>query len=248
MVWCRAVGGRDGHGARLWPRPHARGAGRVPRAKGWTSFFYGGRDGVRRAARRAHDRALPGSRRRRHLLAALPAAHGRRGRGCGRASSVAAARPDLGRASARPSRSGGWPSTSTVSTRGSCSGSARRSTSTQGLLRQAPPWMQRLGLEWLFRLIVEPRRLWKRYLSNNPRFVWDRASTSAPGRGRGSPRVRRIDSRAECRRRCGSQRAAGSSMTYATGSTAETFSRPRVGGRRRVPPWAVVTPAVGARR
>ena len=40
-----------------------------------------------------------------------------------------------------------------------------------GLLRQAPPWMQRLGLEWLFRLIIEPRRLWKRYLSNNPRFV-----------------------------------------------------------------------------
>jgi N-acetylglucosaminyldiphosphoundecaprenol N-acetyl-beta-D-mannosaminyltransferase len=40
-----------------------------------------------------------------------------------------------------------------------------------GLLRQAPGWMQRNGLEWLFRLAVEPRRLWKRYLSNNPRFV-----------------------------------------------------------------------------
>jgi N-acetylglucosaminyldiphosphoundecaprenol N-acetyl-beta-D-mannosaminyltransferase len=41
-----------------------------------------------------------------------------------------------------------------------------------GLLAQAPQWMQRSGLEWLFRLFVEPRRLWKRYLSNNPRFVW----------------------------------------------------------------------------
>jgi N-acetylglucosaminyldiphosphoundecaprenol N-acetyl-beta-D-mannosaminyltransferase len=41
-----------------------------------------------------------------------------------------------------------------------------------GLLAQAPQWMQRSGLEWLFRLLVEPRRLWKRYLSNNPRFVW----------------------------------------------------------------------------
>jgi N-acetylglucosaminyldiphosphoundecaprenol N-acetyl-beta-D-mannosaminyltransferase len=40
-----------------------------------------------------------------------------------------------------------------------------------GRVRQAPSWMQRRGLEWLFRLLVEPRRLWRRYLSNNPRFV-----------------------------------------------------------------------------
>jgi len=40
-----------------------------------------------------------------------------------------------------------------------------------GLLRQAPPWLQRSGLEWAYRLLREPRRLWRRYLSNNPRFV-----------------------------------------------------------------------------
>jgi N-acetylglucosaminyldiphosphoundecaprenol N-acetyl-beta-D-mannosaminyltransferase len=40
-----------------------------------------------------------------------------------------------------------------------------------GTLRQAPPWMQRNGLEWAYRLYREPRRLWRRYLSNNPRFV-----------------------------------------------------------------------------
>jgi N-acetylglucosaminyldiphosphoundecaprenol N-acetyl-beta-D-mannosaminyltransferase len=40
-----------------------------------------------------------------------------------------------------------------------------------GVKRQAPRWMQRSGLEWLFRLATEPRRLWRRYLSNNPRFV-----------------------------------------------------------------------------
>ena len=40
-----------------------------------------------------------------------------------------------------------------------------------GTLRQAPRWMQRSGLEWLFRLYREPRRLGRRYLSNNPRFV-----------------------------------------------------------------------------
>ena len=40
-----------------------------------------------------------------------------------------------------------------------------------GVLRQAPPWVRRVGLEWLYRLYREPRRLWRRYLSNNPRFV-----------------------------------------------------------------------------
>lgn len=41
-----------------------------------------------------------------------------------------------------------------------------------GRVRQAPPWMQRAGLEWLFRVCCEPRRLAKRYLRNNPLFVW----------------------------------------------------------------------------
>ena len=41
-----------------------------------------------------------------------------------------------------------------------------------GRVRQAPRWMQRSGLEWLFRLGCEPRRLWKRYLKNNPVFAW----------------------------------------------------------------------------
>jgi N-acetylglucosaminyldiphosphoundecaprenol N-acetyl-beta-D-mannosaminyltransferase len=40
-----------------------------------------------------------------------------------------------------------------------------------GLKRQAPRWMQGSGLEWLLRLATEPRRLWRRYLSNNPRFL-----------------------------------------------------------------------------
>ena len=40
-----------------------------------------------------------------------------------------------------------------------------------GLIPQAPATLQRLGLEWLFRLAHEPRRLWRRYLRYNPRFV-----------------------------------------------------------------------------
>jgi N-acetylglucosaminyldiphosphoundecaprenol N-acetyl-beta-D-mannosaminyltransferase len=40
-----------------------------------------------------------------------------------------------------------------------------------GVLRQAPRWMQRIGLEWLFRTIMEPRRLAPRYLRHNPAFI-----------------------------------------------------------------------------
>jgi N-acetylglucosaminyldiphosphoundecaprenol N-acetyl-beta-D-mannosaminyltransferase len=40
-----------------------------------------------------------------------------------------------------------------------------------GLVPQAPARMQRVGLEWVFRLAQEPRRLWRRYLRYNPRFV-----------------------------------------------------------------------------
>jgi N-acetylglucosaminyldiphosphoundecaprenol N-acetyl-beta-D-mannosaminyltransferase len=40
-----------------------------------------------------------------------------------------------------------------------------------GTKRQAPRWMQKSGLEWLYRLSQEPGRLWWRYLYNNPRFI-----------------------------------------------------------------------------
>lgn len=40
-----------------------------------------------------------------------------------------------------------------------------------GTVPQAPPWMQNLGLEWFFRLLQEPGRLWKRYLLLNPVYL-----------------------------------------------------------------------------
>jgi len=41
-----------------------------------------------------------------------------------------------------------------------------------GLKSQAPRWMQKTGLEWFYRLLTEPKRLWRRYLTNNPMFCW----------------------------------------------------------------------------
>ncbi|RDJ99494.1 WecB/TagA/CpsF family glycosyltransferase [Paraburkholderia lacunae] len=41
-----------------------------------------------------------------------------------------------------------------------------------GKVKRAPLWMQRCGLEWFYRVIQEPRRMWKRYLVTNCKFVW----------------------------------------------------------------------------
>lgn len=55
-----------------------------------------------------------------------------------------------------------------------------------GRVRRAPLWMRRLRSEWIFRLAVEPRRLWRRYLVGNAQFLWRvvRAKTSANGAAR----------------------------------------------------------------
>ncbi|MDG1286984.1 MAG: WecB/TagA/CpsF family glycosyltransferase [Rickettsiales bacterium] len=41
-----------------------------------------------------------------------------------------------------------------------------------GFVTRAPQWMQKRGLEWLYRIIQEPRRMWKRYAVTNSRFIW----------------------------------------------------------------------------
>lgn len=41
-----------------------------------------------------------------------------------------------------------------------------------GMVRRAPKWMRRSGLEWFYRLVSEPRRLWKRYAVTNLHFAW----------------------------------------------------------------------------
>jgi N-acetylglucosaminyldiphosphoundecaprenol N-acetyl-beta-D-mannosaminyltransferase len=58
-----------------------------------------------------------------------------------------------------------------------------------GAVRRAPRWMQRAGLEWFYRLVQEPRRLARRYLWNDPKFlaVLLRTWASRSGRGFRSP-------------------------------------------------------------
>jgi N-acetylglucosaminyldiphosphoundecaprenol N-acetyl-beta-D-mannosaminyltransferase len=41
-----------------------------------------------------------------------------------------------------------------------------------GLVKRAPLWMQNAGLEWFYRFLQEPQRMWKRYLVGNSKFIW----------------------------------------------------------------------------
>jgi N-acetylglucosaminyldiphosphoundecaprenol N-acetyl-beta-D-mannosaminyltransferase len=60
-----------------------------------------------------------------------------------------------------------------------------------GLVPRAPRWLQSIGMEWLFRLVLEPRRLWRRYLIGNPRFIRLLARQYLDGRrsGQASDRI-----------------------------------------------------------
>jgi N-acetylglucosaminyldiphosphoundecaprenol N-acetyl-beta-D-mannosaminyltransferase len=51
-----------------------------------------------------------------------------------------------------------------------------------GNVKESPEWLGRLGLEWLYRMIQEPRRLWRRYLILNPRFMWHASRQLLAGR------------------------------------------------------------------
>ena len=57
-----------------------------------------------------------------------------------------------------------------------------------GNTKNAPEWMQSAGLHWLYRLISEPRRLWRRYIFNNPAYLVLLSKQLVTHRLRGSQR------------------------------------------------------------
>ena len=67
-----------------------------------------------------------------------------------------------------------------------------------GATRRAPLWLQRIGMEWFFRLVQEPRRLWKRYLVTNTQFIFHMLRGVGRSDPSGSSKER------ECRPRHGS--------------------------------------------
>ena len=124
-----------------------------------------------RAARASPARALPGHPDRRRALAAVSPAHAGGGRARARATSTPRARRSCGSAPGSPCRSSGCAACVHCLWAPLLVGVGAAFDFHAGLVSQAPPWMQRSGLEWAYRLSREPRRLWPRYARYNPRFV-----------------------------------------------------------------------------
>ena len=54
-----------------------------------------------------------------------------------------------------------------------------------GHVTRAPQWVQQIGMEWSWRLMMEPRKMWKRYLTTNSQFAWLAAKEVVSKRVRG---------------------------------------------------------------
>lgn len=153
-------------------------------AGGYSSFFYGGRPGVADLLARRLQRRYPGLRVAGtysppfHASAAAADEHAVR--------LINAARPDLVWVGLGTPKQELWMAAHRPRLDASVLiGVGAAFDIHAGLSPQAPWWMQRTGLEWAFRLGHEPRRLWRRYLYNNPRFL--AAIVTAPPRLVGGP-------------------------------------------------------------
>ena len=169
MVWCaRWAGAR--HVERVYGPDLMLEVCRVAADRGWNSYFYGGKEGVpEMLAKRLQDR-FPGLK----VVGAYspPFRDLTDEEQLEIIDRINEASPDLVWVGLSTPKQERW----VASHIGKLNAAALLAVGAAfdihaGKLRQAPRWMQRSGLEWLYRLYREPRRLLRRYLRNNPRFV-----------------------------------------------------------------------------
>ncbi|MDH3538475.1 MAG: WecB/TagA/CpsF family glycosyltransferase [Acidimicrobiia bacterium] len=141
-------------------------------AEGWTHFFYGGKEGVPELLERRLQARFPGL--------AVVGTHSPPFRELTEAeaeeiaAAINAANPDFVWVGLGTPKQERWMAANIGRLRApAILGVGAAFDIHAGLLPQAPGWMQRRGLEWLYRIVKEPRRLWRRYLLNNPRFIWN---------------------------------------------------------------------------
>ena len=169
MVWLgRRAGAR--HMTRVYGPDLMLALAERAAVRGWTSFFYGGREGIPEQLAERLQARYRGLR----VVGTYSPPFRPMTEGEDRAlvARIRAVRPDLvwvGLSTPKQERwmadHVGWLDVPALL------GVGAAFDIHAGSLAQAPRWMQRRGLEWAYRLYREPRRLARRYLSNNPRFV-----------------------------------------------------------------------------
>ncbi|MGZ6345081.1 MAG: WecB/TagA/CpsF family glycosyltransferase [Candidatus Limnocylindrales bacterium] len=139
-------------------------------ARGWSSYFYGGRPGVAERLAANLEARFPGLR-----VAGIEAPPFRPltpEEDDAMLARLEAARPDLIWVGLGAPKQEHWMAEHAGRlTAPVLLGVGAAFDIHSGTLAQAPAWLQQVGLEWAYRLYREPRRLWRRYLSTNPRFM-----------------------------------------------------------------------------
>ena len=141
---------------------------------GYSHFFFGGRDGVADRLARTMRERFPGIR----IVGSVTPAFGTAEELCTpeTAALINQARPDIVWVGVSSPKQEFWMSCIRPLLEAPVLvGVGAAFDFHSGGIRQAPRWMQRSGLEWLFRLVQEPRRLWRRYLVDNPWFLFELA-------------------------------------------------------------------------
>jgi N-acetylglucosaminyldiphosphoundecaprenol N-acetyl-beta-D-mannosaminyltransferase len=175
LVWAgRAAGAR--HMERVYGPDLLLSFCDLAKARGFSSFFYGGREGVaNQLARRLEDR-YPGLRVAGTYSPPFREPSAAEDEDIVRL--INEARPDVVWVGLGTPKQELWMASHATRLDASVLiGVGAAFDIHAGLSPQAPRWMQRSGLEWAFRLGHEPRRLWRRYLYNNPRFLVSMAKT-----------------------------------------------------------------------
>ena len=169
LVWAgRAAGAR--HMSRVYGPDLMLAACELAVARGYSSFFYGGRPGVADRLARHLSQLYPGLE--------IAGTHTPPFRELSADEDedvvrlISAARPDLVWVGLGAPKQELWMAAHAHRVDASVLiGVGAAFDIHAGLIRQAPRWVQHSGMEWAFRLAQEPRRLWRRYLYNNPRFL-----------------------------------------------------------------------------
>lgn len=169
LVWCAHQAGAE-HVRRVYGPDLMLAVLERAAERGWSSYFYGGAPGVPEDLAAAMGRRFPGLR-----VAGAESPPFRELTADESTQMVArinAAAPDLVWVGLSTPKQERWMAAHRAAMDApALFGVGAAFDFHTGRVRQAPAWMQQRGLEWAFRLGVEPRRLWRRYLRNNPAFV-----------------------------------------------------------------------------
>jgi N-acetylglucosaminyldiphosphoundecaprenol N-acetyl-beta-D-mannosaminyltransferase len=139
-------------------------------ARGYRHFFYGGGEGIAERLKQALVRSCPGLEVVGTITPPFRALTGEEDAAI--VDAINAARPDIVWVGLSTPKQERWMAAHVGRIEAPVLiGVGAAFDFLAGDKKQAPAWMQRNGLEWLFRLATEPRRLWRRYLSIVPRFI-----------------------------------------------------------------------------